>query len=255
MRSEKNEVRSLLSPENRERFGIHYLGLSLILAWYYCLWFSPSVFSTLPITDDAVTFSWLSTLALTGFAFLVTPFVFTKLHIYKQPVVMWIASAATCVATIAFGVFGTILNNLVFGFIVFTVIFAAGNAIMWVAWGELHAIRKSNFSLHKFSLSFGITMLAAMGVPTLLPYIASNVFVAFLPLLSAMLYRKGSRKLRDKELPTLLPKATRAKTSRATFFISIAISITCVACYYNIAIIPVDQLLPDGMSYVAGFIG
>ena len=218
MRSEKNEVRSLLSPENRERFGIHYLGLSLILAWYYCLWFSPSVFSTLPITDDAVTFSWLSTLALTGFAFLVTPFVFTKLHIYKQPVVMWIASAATCVATIAFGVFGTILNNLVFGFIVFPVIFAAGNAIMWVAWGELHAIRKSNFSLHKFSLSFGITMLAAMGVTTLLPYIASNVFVAFLPLLSAMLYRKGNRKLRDKELPTLLPKATRAKTSRATYF-------------------------------------
>ena len=66
MRSEDSDAKALLSPENRERFGIHYLGLSLILAWYYCLWFSPSMFSTLPITDDAVTFSWLSTLALTG---------------------------------------------------------------------------------------------------------------------------------------------------------------------------------------------
>ena len=255
MRSEDSDAKALLSPENRERFGIHYLGLSLILAWYYCLWFSPSMFSTLPITDDAVTFSWLSTLALTGFAFLATPFVFTKVHIYKQPVIMWVASAATCIATMAFGAFGTILSNLVFGFIVFPVIFAAGNAIMWVAWGELHAIRKSNFSLHKFSLSFGITMLIAMSVTTLLPHIASNIFVALLPLLSAMLYRKSNEKFRDKELPTLLPKATRAKTSRATFFISIAISITCVACYYNIAIIPIDQLLPNGMSYVAGIIG
>lgn len=255
MRSEDSDAKALLSPENRERFGIHYLGLSLILAWYYCLWFSPSMFSTLPITDDAVTFSWLSTLALTGFAFLTTPFVFTKVHIYKQPIIMWVASAATCIATMAFGAFGTILNNLVFGFIVFPVIFAAGNAIMWVAWGELHAIRKSNFSLHKFSLSSGITMFIAMSVTTLLPHIASNIFVALLPLLSAMLYRKSNEKFRDKELPTLLPKATRAKTSRATFFISIAISITCVACYYNIAIIPIDQLLPDGMSYVAGIIG
>lgn len=133
MRSEDSDAKALLSPENRERFGIHYLGLSLILAWYYCLWFSPSMFSALPITDDAVTFSWLSTLALTGFAFLTTPFVFTKVHIYKQPVIMWVASAATCIATMAFGAFGTILNNLVFGFIVFPVIFAAGNAIMWVA--------------------------------------------------------------------------------------------------------------------------
>ncbi|MEF2652307.1 MAG: hypothetical protein U0N54_08410, partial [Slackia piriformis] len=128
MRSEDSDAKALLSPENRERFGIHYLGLSLILAWYYCLWFSPSMFSTLPITDDAVTFSWLSTLALTGFAFLATPFVFTKVHIYKQPVIMWVASAATCIATMAFGAFGTILSNLVFGFIVFPVIFAAGNA-------------------------------------------------------------------------------------------------------------------------------
>ena len=103
MRSEDSDAKALLSPENRERFGIHYLGLSLILAWYYCLWFSPSMFSTLPITDDAVTFSWLSTLALTGFAFLATPFVFTKVHIYKQPVIMWVASAATCIATMAFG--------------------------------------------------------------------------------------------------------------------------------------------------------
>lgn len=136
MRSEDSDAKALLSPENRERFGIRYLGLSLILAWYYCLWFSPSMFSTLPITDDAVTFSWLSTLALTGFAFLTTPFVFTKVHIYKQPIIMWVASAATCIATMAFGAFGTILNNLVFGFIVFPVIFATGNAIMWVAWAS-----------------------------------------------------------------------------------------------------------------------
>lgn len=255
MRSKDSDANLLLSSETRERFGLHYLGLSLILAWYYCLWFSPSMFSTLPITDSAVTFSWLSTLALTGFAFLATPFVFTKAHIYKKPAIMRIVSVVTCIATIAFGMFGAILNNLVFGLIVFPAIFAAGNAVMWVAWGEFHAIRKSSFSLQKFTLAFGVTMLASMTITTLLPHVASNVFVSLLPLASALLYHEEGKQLEGKEIPTLLPKATRAKTSRATFFISIAISATCVACYFNIAIIPIDQLFPDGMSYVAGIIG
>lgn len=71
--AETNEPKAFLSPEKRERWGVHYLGISLILAWYYCLWFTPNVFVSTPITDANVTFSWLATLLLTGIAFLAIP--------------------------------------------------------------------------------------------------------------------------------------------------------------------------------------
>lgn len=54
------------------------------------------------------------------------------------------------------------------------------------------------------------------------------------------------------DLPTLLPKATRAKTAKATAIISIAVFIACMGCYFNIAIIPVDALFDNGFSYVVG---
>lgn len=255
MRSGDSNAKALLSPENRERSGIHYLGTCLILAWYYCLWFSPNAFPTVPITYDAITFSWLSTLALTGFAFLVTPFIFTKQHIYEKPVIMRVVAVLTCITTLLFGIFDGILNNFVFAYILFPLLFAFGNAIMWVAWGEFHARRKSSFSFQKFSLAFGAVMLASMTICAILPHYAVNFFVAALPVASALFYHYENKELGDAGFPTLLPKATRTKTTKATVYISIVIFVTCTACYFNIAIIPIDLLLPSGISYVVGITG
>ena len=61
------------SVEKRDALGVHYLGLSLVLAWFYCLWFSPSVFVCLPLMGRAMVYSWLASLAFSALAFLVMP--------------------------------------------------------------------------------------------------------------------------------------------------------------------------------------
>lgn len=150
---------ALFSSENRERIGLHYLGISLILAWYYCLWFTPNFFTSTPITDNNVTFSWLSTLALTGIAFLVTPMAFRKIRFYDHQKTIPAIAGIMAVATFAFGVLGLALESPVLALVVFPLVFAVCNAVFWVAWGEFHARRKSNFSLSKFVFIFGSVML------------------------------------------------------------------------------------------------
>lgn len=54
------------SVEKRDALGVHYLGLSLALAWFYCLWFSPSVFVCMPLMGRAMVYSWLASLGVFG---------------------------------------------------------------------------------------------------------------------------------------------------------------------------------------------
>lgn len=244
-----------ISPEKRERWGLHYLGISLILAWYYCLWFTPNVFVSTPITDSNVTFSWLATLLLTGVAFLAIPFFSKKIHFWEHPGITVGFSAATSIATIAFGGLAQAIATPFLAFLVFPALFGICNAVIWVAWGEFHARRKSTFSLGKFVLMFSIVMFAAIGIAALLPHYVVDVFVSLMPLASTTVYVRENRGLGDAELPVLLPKTTRAKAFRATAIISLAIFITCMACYFNIAIIPTEDLFPDGLSYTVGIMG
>lgn len=244
--------KSLFSLENRERFGLHYLGMSLILAWYYCLWFSPDIFAAMPITDETVTFPWLATLSLTGIAFLIAPCALKNTRLYEHPAVMAAVACVTSAATLTFSMVPGALQAPVSAFVVFPVVFGVCNALIWVAWGEFHARRKSTFSLQKFAFVFGVVMLASTVVSALLPCYAIGVFVALLPLADAWIYRREGKDLGSVGLPTLLPKATRAKTAKATAIISIAVFIACMGCYFNIAIIPVDALFDNGFSYVVG---
>ena len=95
MRSEDSDAKASLSPENRGTFrhsllrtkphsGVVLLPLSLRVCSLRC---------PLPTTPSRSP----------GFRHRFnrvripqTPFVFTKVHIYKQPIIMWVASAATC---------------------------------------------------------------------------------------------------------------------------------------------------------------
>lgn len=73
------------SVEKRDALGVHYLGLSLVLAWFYCLWFSPSVFVRTPLMGRAMVYSWLASLAFSALAFLVMPLALRRINIYEHP--------------------------------------------------------------------------------------------------------------------------------------------------------------------------
>lgn len=253
--AESNETKAFLSSEKRDEWGLHYLGISLILAWYYCLWFTPNVFATTPITDTNVTFSWLATLLLTGVSFLAIPFFTKKLRFWEHPGIIVGFSVATSIATVSFGVFPQAIVTPALALLAFPALFGICNAVLWVAWGEFHARRKSTFSLSRFVLMFGFVMFATIGIAAVLPHYLVDVFVAAMPLASAVVYVRENRELGDSDLPVLLPKATREKAFRATSIISLAIFVTCMACYFNIAIIPTDSLLDNGLSYTVGIMG
>ncbi len=249
----------LLSEKNRERIGVHYLATCLLLAWYYSLWFTPNIFIFEDLLAVSVTYSWLATLAASGISFLVVAYVVNKTGkcLYKHPGIVLAAAIVAATATAAYTLWAPAVCGAVTSLVVFPLLFGVSNAIVWIGLGEFHARNKSTFSTHKFLGMFGAVTVVSMVFTTAMPHPIAVAFVTLLPLASALLYFKSNARLGDAPLPTLLPKGTRAKALKATVVISITIFVACMACYFNIAIIPIDKLSPGGiwpddMSYVVG---
>lgn len=240
------------TAEQREKYGIHYLGIVFLLAWYYCLWFTPNMFQTVDILDNLVTYSWLATLAVSGIAFLGIPFLLKGRRLLERPIIIKAAGIVLCITTLIYTLWPNALTTFFVAMFVFPLAFGVGNAVIWLALGEMHVRKRSTFALDKLSFVFGVVMLSSICIATVLPHIAADIFVASLPILSCLCYLKENELLGNTGFPPLLPKATRQKTSRATFLISMSLFIACAACYYNIAIIPLDTLWMDGVSYVVG---
>ena len=248
-----------LTEETKERFGLYYLATTLLLAWYYSLWFTPNIFVHSNLLSDNVTFSWLATLAASGIAFLVLANLFNKIdkRLYQMPSLMIVAGVVAAGATASYTLWSDAVLNTVAALVIFPLLFGLSNAIIWIGLGEYHARKKSSFSTHKFLGVFGAVMLASMLFTTIAPHIVAVAFVTLLPIASVVLYLYESKALGATPLPTLLPTDTRKKTLKPTVIISVTIFIGCAACYYNIAIIPSDMLSPGGiwpddMSYVIG---
>lgn len=232
-----------ISDEKRDQYGLHYLGISFVLVWYYCLWFTPNVFTNVALSSNYITFSWLSTLACAGIAFLAIPaFLAEKKRLSDHPVVMKAACIILGIASFAFVSFDACVTFFPLSVGLFPVIFGACNAIIWITWGECYARQRATFSVSKFALVFGISMLIAIPIATFLPHILADIFLACIPLLCLGLYMNESKRIEGSDAPPLLPKATRQKTAKPTMVIFLAMFVACAACYFNIAIIPTDSL-------------
>ena len=79
---------------------LKYLGLTLVLAWHYCLWFVPSAFPTTFLLDDRITFSWLIALAAAGVVPLaLAGWLGRNRHLEARPSLVWPVSVMGSVAT------------------------------------------------------------------------------------------------------------------------------------------------------------
>ena len=132
---------------------------------------------------------------------------------------------------------GTWATLPLFIWVVFPIVLAVANALLWAAWGEFYTRKRSTFAVGKFALVYGSVMLAAMIMTKILPAPVSNVFVALLPIACGAVYKYENKTVEGLVFPTLLPKAIRKKTNRATLIISVSLCIACVACYFTIAIV------------------
>ena len=243
------------SAEKRDAVGMHYLGLSLALAWFYCLWFSPSVFTCAPLMGRMMIYSWLLSLAFSALTFLLAPIALRRINIYEHPAIVWASAGALSLGTVLFTIVEPVATSPVMVWVVFPILFAIANTLIWAAWGEFHARKRSTFTLKKFALVYGTVMLFSMIMTEILPTPASNIFVAIIPVACAYVYFYESKHLENAEFPALLPKAIRRKTYRSTLAISASLCCACLACYYTIAIVPEQNIMTGDAAYPVGMAG
>lgn len=161
-----------------------YLGVSLLLAWHYCLWFVPSSTASLGLLSDQVTKTWLVTLACTGIFALAGAALAGR---------MKFAMGKMAAAGAAFGI---------------------SNAVLILAWAERYTAIRASFSMKTVALSFAGALFASMLATFFTPSFVSATITALLPLASFAVYRRNEKEVEGKEAPVPLPRESRASMMR-----------------------------------------
>ena len=88
---------------DKEKLGLHYVGLMLVLAWYYCLWFVPGVIRWSGLLEFANILSWLANLEASGFFLLILPLFMKKGRLFEnQAQSNYVLSIGLCICTLIF---------------------------------------------------------------------------------------------------------------------------------------------------------
>lgn len=221
---------------------LKYLGLTLVLAWHYCLWFVPGSFPSQFLLDDRITFAWLIALTAGG----VVPLVLAwrlgrRRHLEATAPIVWSVSLAGSAATVALTTVGMSATSLAPAY-VSAVVVGSCSGVLWVLWGEGLALHKAQFTLGRVAPTYGVVMLVLVGGVYLLPGWGAPFVDALLPLVSGLLLRAHVRALPDGHYPRLLPVKAAAVGIR-TIAIVAGISFTAAwVSYYTVAIVPWEVL-------------
>ncbi len=247
-------IKKIGDQDFQNKIGFHYIGIVCIISWYYCLWFTPSLFHSIGLTDDLVTYSWLTTLACSGLFFIAIPLVLgEKHHLDRLKNIHWIAGILLAATTLLYTLLPNTFSSVPLSMVIYPIAFSIGNALLWLIWGEFYAVRRTGFSSWKVTPIFGIGILATQVISVALPSYLSNIFIAMLPLCSCALLDYGRRHLYpDSKRPSLLPKKIRTKAFSSLILMCCMMFCAGAACYYVIAIIPLDVLPANGYGYPVG---
>ena len=209
-----------------------FVGFALLLAWHYNLWFLHDAFIGVQLLDDCVTESWLFALVAAVIGFIA------------------IAFASTLVLTLFAFSFPT--DAIAYAL---AAVIGASNALLWIMWGELYSRTKTSFSVARIGTTIGLVMLACSLVALVLPTGVSSVFISLLPVAACVLFRRGRRIAESMPYPTLLPESTAKRAIRPMIVVSVTAFVAALACYFLVAIIPLESL-PDGdLAFTFGSIG
>jgi len=219
---------------------LKYVGLTLVLAWHYCLWFVPNSFPDTFLLDDRLTFAWLVALGSTVITVLVLAlWMGRKRHLPRNPVVLWAVAAGGATATIALTMFSAqhpgvaYTSGAVIGF-------SAG--VLWILWGEQYARQRAAFTMPRISLTYGLTLLVGLGLASFLPQPLGTVLVSLLPLGSAALLWLSWRKSSADRFPPVLPKTTARKGFISILTVCGICLIAALVSYFTVAIVDWDDL-------------
>jgi DNA-binding CsgD family transcriptional regulator len=239
--SEEPRTAGILSRVVRDSH-LKYLGLTLVLAWHYCLWFVPSAFPTTFLLDDRITFAWLVALAAAGLVPLVLAWgLGRRLHLPARPTLVWPVAGLGSAASVLLCSAGMLVET---PWLAYVAAFVVGSCagVLWVLWGERLACQKARFTLSRVAPTYGGFLILLVGVTWVAPGWFAPAFVATLPLLSGLLLTAHAREFSGDQPPRLLPAkaATQGNHTMVTVTL-ISFAAACV-CYYTVAIVPWEAL-------------
>ena len=219
-----------------------YLGLSLVLAWYYCLWFAPKSLQHPFQIDDRTTYGWLSTLLATVISILLLAIVLGRTrHLPRQPALVWTVAGLGVCATI--GISTSVASAV--AFYAFSVLAGVCIGLFWVMWGEWLTSMRAIYSLQHLGPVMGVTGLVTSLLVCWMPTVLVVVFVALMPLGSGYLMWQSWRTGSAHGFPPILPSRIASQVSARVFAVCAIGFVAAGVCYFVIAITPWDGL-PGG---------
>ncbi|HEY3548515.1 MAG TPA: helix-turn-helix transcriptional regulator [Propionicimonas sp.] len=221
---------------------LKYLGLTLLLAWHYCLWFVPASFPAHFLLDDRITFAWLIALTTGGAVPLVLAWrLGRRHHLPATGPLVWAVAGTGSAATVALITVGMSSSSVAPAY-VSAVLIGASGGVLWVLWGESLARHKARFTLERVAPTYGIVMIVLVGGAFLLPGWGAPTVDALLPLVSAVLLRQHGRALPDAQYPRLLPVKVATGGMRTIAVVTVISFAAACASYYTVAIVPWEAL-------------
>ncbi|MDR0285780.1 MAG: helix-turn-helix transcriptional regulator [Propionibacteriaceae bacterium] len=219
-----------------------YLGLALVLAWHYCLWFVPGTFPAMYLLDDRITFGWLIALAATVLTLFGLALGLGRTrHLPRSPVAIWIVAGAAAAATAALAVGCRASVGPVVAYCASAGVGVTAG-LLWAMWGDRLACQRAQFTMRRLGPTYGSTLVAGLVLASCLPGVSALVFVALLPLASGLLLHASWRQQPRANCPPILPKQA---ARHGIFIIATVATISFVAafvCYFTVAIVPLDHL-------------
>lgn len=226
-----------------------YVGLTLLLAWHYSLWFVPSAFPTADLTDRRVTYSFLLALASAS----VVPLTISwrlgrRGQLAVTPGRVWTSALVGAVATLTLTSLGMQQGREWIAFLS-SVLVGASAGVLWVMWGERLTFQGARFQLTRVAPTYGGFLLAMIGITAIAPGWVAPASMACLPLVSGFLLHRHLRVFAEGGA-RLLPAETAAGGTRAMLTVIFLSSIAALVCYYTVAIVPwsVVDHLPGGFT-------
>lgn len=234
---------------------IKYIGLALMLAWHYTLWFVPEVFHPITLLSQDITFSWLIMLAASVLTLLATPAALgRKRHLSTYRWLMWVVPVALAAGTLYLTLMAFTLESPVSAYVVSAII-GIGSGLYWILWGEFYAKVKANFSIHHIGPVVAVTILVSLTLATVLPQPFSALFASALPLISGYSLTGSTKSNQDATFPALLPASTTKEGTKSMIVVCSISFVASVACYFLVAVIPWEELPSLDKGFTYGVVG
>lgn len=233
-----------------------YLGISLLIAWFHCLWFVPNAYLQVELLSWQVTVAWLVMLAASTLTLFLTPLLLRNArHLSDLKAPLYLTPAVLSIGGLVFCAFISQAESL--AFVAFLpAVLGVFNALLWIQWGEWYATIRASYHVGQVALTVSAVVIFSLLVSVLLPPLACDVFIALLPVASSWFLVRIRRSATCLEYPKILPQAERRKGFANAIVVGGICAAACAACYFTVAIIPLPDLLFGDSTFTLGaFVG